>query len=392
MAAIIDCSSSSPFGYFQLNTNPKVRTSLSLSLSFISKLSVVLTLRYDEAFLANTVFLLRLSQFVNQQNAAHLTSKDKSYGHIFGVPKLRSRLQTPQTALVVGSEDHSHISGLQRATKDTFQIGNSSFHISGNDGKPAVSFCNRPFSRDNEVISSDSEWIRNTLSWFIGPVVLVASFCFPLICLPKMISNIFGSTVSKALLLSFSQEAIFYCGVAVFLLLLDHLMRPKQLDPSANKSDTLSLQLGKEYFYSIASMMIRQLGITIPMVTLGLTWPWNGHVIPVTLAPYMVGVFVQSAFEMLALYWKSPSWPAIPFIFHVYRLHQIHKATLSLTFLLYDLAEAEKVYSKLPLTPSTWLGLTTVLQILLVIWIWSFSSFLVKFIRSASSTKSDADA
>lgn len=58
MAAIIDCSSSSPFGYFQLNTNPKVRTSLSLSLSFISKLSVVLTLRYDEAFLANTVFLV----------------------------------------------------------------------------------------------------------------------------------------------------------------------------------------------------------------------------------------------------------------------------------------------------------------------------------------------
>ena len=64
-------------------------------------------------------------------------------------------------------------------------------------------------------------------------------------------------------------------------------------------------------------MMIRQLGITIPMVTLGLTWPWNGHVIPVTLAPYMVGVFVQSAFENLALYWKSPSRDAIPFIFHV---------------------------------------------------------------------------
>ena len=115
---------------------------------------------------------------------------DKSYGHILGVPKLRARLQ-PQTALAVGSEDHSQISYLQRAPKDTFPIASSCFHISGNDGKPVVTFCNSPFSRDNEVNSSNSERTMNTILWFIGPAVLVASLGFPLICLPEIFCRIF---------------------------------------------------------------------------------------------------------------------------------------------------------------------------------------------------------
>ncbi|KAG5054060.1 hypothetical protein JHK85_006570 [Glycine max] len=53
----------------------------------------------------------------------------------------------------------------------------------------------------------------------------------------------FGLAAYNFVLLLFFTEATFYYGVAVFLLMLDRLMRPKQLDLSANNSNTLSLQL-----------------------------------------------------------------------------------------------------------------------------------------------------
>ena len=134
---------------------------------------------------------------------------DKSYGHILGVPKLRARLQ-PQTALAVGSEDHSQISYLQRAPKDTFPIASSCFHISGNDGKPVVTFCNSPFSRDNEVNSSNSERTMNTILWFIGPAVLVASLGFPLICLPEIFCRIFRDKSLTGEWLLFQRNSILW--------------------------------------------------------------------------------------------------------------------------------------------------------------------------------------
>ena len=94
-------------------------------------------------------------------------------------------------------------------------------------------------------------------------------------------------------------------------------MRPKQLDPSANNSDTPSLQLEQRISFDTALVMLRLLSISIPVFTMGLTWPWIGPVVPATLVPYLVGILVQFKYEQIARYWKSPSWAAIPFIFHV---------------------------------------------------------------------------
>lgn len=53
------------------------------------------------------------------------------------------------------------------------------------------------------------------------------------------------------------------------------------------------------------------------MVTMGLVWPWTGPAASATLAPYLVGIVVQFAFEQYARYKKSPSWSVIPIIFQV---------------------------------------------------------------------------
>ena len=99
--------------------------------------------------------------------------------------------------------------------------------------------------------------------------------------------------------------------------MLDRLMRPKQLDLSANNSNTLSLQLEQRMSFDIALVVPRLVSIAIPLVTMGLTWPWTGPVVPATIFPYLVGIVVQFKYEQIARYWKSPSWVAIPFIFHV---------------------------------------------------------------------------
>ena len=119
-------------------------------------------------------------------------------------------------------------------------------------------------------------------------------------------------SLSADFLILFFTEALFYCGVAVFLLLVDHLRRPV-VPGSAAYNRTLNLQLG----HRISSVAVLVLSLIIPMVTMGFVWPWTGPAASATLAPYLVGIVVQFAFEQYARYIKSPSWPVIPIIFQV---------------------------------------------------------------------------
>lgn len=125
-------------------------------------------------------------------------------------------------------------------------------------------------------------------------------------------SNFFLVELSDFLILFFT-EALFYCGVAVFLLLIDRLRRPMVLDSAVNTSNSTTPQLGQR----ISSVAALVLSLIIPMVTMGLVWPWTGPAASATLAPYLVGIVVQFAFEQYARYTKSPSWPVIPIIFQV---------------------------------------------------------------------------
>lgn len=68
---------------------------------------------------------------------------------------------------------------------------------------------------------------------------------------------------------------------------------------------------------SISSVAILALSLTIPLLTMGLVWPWTGPAASATLAPYLVGLVVQFAFEQYAQYKRSPAWPVIPIIFQV---------------------------------------------------------------------------
>lgn len=113
-------------------------------------------------------------------------------------------------------------------------------------------------------------------------------------------------------LILFFTEALFYCGVAAFLSIVDHLRRPNDpVNPQTNPIPSPQL------VYRITSVAALVLSLVIPMVTMGLVWPWTGPAASATLAPYLVGIVVQFAFEQYARYMKSPSWPLIPVILQV---------------------------------------------------------------------------
>lgn len=69
--------------------------------------------------------------------------------------------------------------------------------------------------------------------------------------------------------------------------------------------------------HRISSVAVLMLSLIIPMVTMGFVWPWTGPAASAALAPYLVGIVVQFAFEQYAKYTKSPSWAVIPVVFQV---------------------------------------------------------------------------
>uniref|UniRef100_A0A2P2JMR3 Uncharacterized protein n=2 Tax=Rhizophora mucronata TaxID=61149 RepID=A0A2P2JMR3_RHIMU len=251
----------------------------------------------------------------------------------------------------------------------------------GADGKPGfISFYNCRYKTEDGINIPEVQRKQNNLLWFVGPAVLVASFIFPSLYLRRILSTVFEDSLLTDFLILFFTEALFYCGVAVFLLLIDHLRKPKEPE-LAEDHRTLAPQLGQR----ISSVAALVLSLILPMVTMGLVWPWTGPAASATLAPYLVGIVVQFAFEQYARYRKSPSWSVIPFIFQVYRLHQLNRAAQLVTALSFTVRGAEMTSHNIEISDS--LGtLLNVLQILGVICIWSLSSFLMRFFPPTTRT------
>lgn len=308
------------------------------------------------------------------------------------LPKLKGKFPRRQHIIFAASQDQSQYSEIKpdaseeeddHPTAEALPTTSSSInHFPGTDGKPGlISFYNRPYKMVDEVIISNVQRNPSSLLWFVGPAVLVASFIFPSLYLRKILSAVFEDSLLTDFLILFFTEALFYCGVAVFLLLIDHLRRPVEPLSSVNNNRTLAPHLGQR----ISSVAALVLSLIIPMVTMGLVWPWTGPAASATLAPYLVGIVVQFAFEQYARYRKSPSWPVIPIIFQVYRLHQLNRAAQLVTALSFTVRGAEMTSHNLEISSS--LGtLLNVLQFLGVICIWSLSSFLMKFFPPAART------
>lgn len=317
-------------------------------------------------------------------------AKVNSCTYLGGLLKLKGKFPARQNVIFAASGDEVQLSDFEQneleeedqvpVAEILSQTSHSSEHSPTTDGKPGlISFYNRPYK--TEVVVSKVQKKQSGLLWFLGPAVLVASFIIPSLYLRRVLSTVFEDSLLTDFLILFFTEAIFYCGVAVFLLIIDHLRRPVELESAENDDRIVPPQLGQR----ISSVAALVLSLMIPMVTMGLVWPWTGPAASATLAPYLVGIIVQFAFEQYARYQRSPSWPVIPIIFHVYRLHQLNRAAQLVTALSFTVRGAEMTPHNLEISSS--LGtLLNVLQFLGVICIWSLSSFLMKVFPPSPKT------
>ncbi|KAL0441001.1 UNVERIFIED_CONTAM: hypothetical protein Sradi_0039000 [Sesamum radiatum] len=311
----------------------------------------------------------------------------KSCKLIHGKLTVKGILSKRKCVLFATSGDQQYFSELEQ---DDFEqerqdppaedstSGNISYDRAG--GRPGfISFYGATPRREDTILVPSQTNNQNNLLWLFGPTVLVASFVFPSLYLRRILSSIFEDSLLTDFLILFFTEALFYCGVAVFLLLIDYLRRPKDLTYAAT-SRNLVPHLG----HRISSVAVLVLSLIIPMVTMGFVWPWTGPAASATLAPYLVGIVVQFAFEQYARYIGSPSWPAIPIVFQVYRLHQLNRAAQLVTALSFTLKGAEMTPHNLAINGSL-STLLNVLQFLGIICIWSLSSFIMRYFPSATT-------
>lgn len=305
-----------------------------------------------------------------------------------GVLKARGKLTKSGLILFAASENQAPYDALNSVAsvqeypnfiaEEISTKSSSRLHTARSEGKPGlISFYGLPYERQDEILVSNPSNGKSNILWFIGPAVLVASLVFPSLYLRRILSTVFEDSLLTDFLILFFTEALFYSGVGVFVLLIDHMQ--KSLRTVDSNCKHLSVAGNGHRISSVATLV---LSLIIPLVTMGLVWPWTGPAASATLAPYLVGLIVQFAFEQYARYRKSVAWPVIPVIFQVYRLHQLNRAAQLVTALSFSIRGAETTSQTLAINSS--LGtLLNVLQFLGVICIWSLSSFLMRFFPSA---------
>ncbi|XP_072966249.1 uncharacterized protein [Typha angustifolia] len=290
-----------------------------------------------------------------------------------------------RSATFASSEGETSFTELDSITSESekFQVSVESYSLDcsssilteRNQGKAGfISFYNIPDQRRNIVSGSNDIKEAPRVVWLIGPTILVAFLVLPSLYLRKLLSIILEDSLLTDFLILFFTEALFYGGVAIFVLLVHLAWRPS-LQVASKNHIWRKTNLG----FRISSVATLVLSLIIPLLTMGMVWPWTGPAASATLAPYLVGLVVQFAFEQYARYRKTPAWPIIPVVFQVYRLHQLNRAAQLVTALTFSVRGAETTSQTLAITNS--LGtLLTVLQILGVICIWSLSSFLMRFL------------
>ncbi|XP_031499328.1 uncharacterized protein LOC116263724 isoform X2 [Nymphaea colorata] len=250
-------------------------------------------------------------------------------------------------------------------------------HQKRHEGKPGfISFHGFSYGSKEEATVSSPGKENLPFFWFVGPAVLVASLVLPSLYLRRIISTVFEDSLLTDFLILFFTEALFYAGVAVFILLIEYMQRKRPLSIAKGKS-----QLTTRNGLRVSSVVTLVLSLTIPLITMGFVWPWTGPAASATLAPYLVGLVVQFAFEQFSKHRRSPAFLVVPVIFQVYRLHQLNRAAQLVTALSYSVRGAEATPQTLAINNS--LGtLLNVLQFLGVICIWSLATFLMRVFPS----------
>ncbi|OWM74481.1 hypothetical protein CDL15_Pgr003984 [Punica granatum] len=217
---------------------------------------------------------------------------------------------------------------------------------------------------------------KGSFMWLLAPVALISSLILPQFFLVNAIEAFVKNETVAEMVTSLFFEAMFYAGLATFLLITHHVQRPfLQFSPKR-----WSLITGlRGYLNSVFLTM--GFKVVIPLFMVYITWPVVGVPAIVAVAPFLVGCLAQLIFEKILDRKGSSCWPAVPIIFEVYRLYQLTKAAHYIERLMFAMKD-------LPTTPEmldrsgALVAMIVSFQALGLLCLWSLITFLLRLFPS----------
>uniref|UniRef100_A0A2C9U0Y3 Uncharacterized protein n=1 Tax=Manihot esculenta TaxID=3983 RepID=A0A2C9U0Y3_MANES len=242
----------------------------------------------------------------------------------------------------------------------------------------SASFCGLTHQsvEEGKLVSTPFAEEKGSLLWVLGPVALISSLIVPQFFLANSIEAFIKNEVLVEIVASFSFEAMFYVGLAMFLFVTDRIQRP-YLQFSPKKWGLITGLKG----YLTSAFFAMGLKVIIPLSVVYVSWPVLGLPALVSVFPFLVGCIAQRAFEISLDKMRSSCWPLVPIIFEVYRIYQLTKATHFIEKLMLSMRGLPESAQLLERNNALIVMIVT-FQILGVICLWSLLTFLLRLFPS----------
>ncbi|KAJ4841064.1 hypothetical protein Tsubulata_023570 [Turnera subulata] len=223
--------------------------------------------------------------------------------------------------------------------------------------------------------------VKSSYLWVMAPSALTLSLILPQFFVVNVIEAVLKDVVLVEMASSLFLEAIFYVGLATFLLITDRIQRP-YLQFSSRRLGFITGLRG----YLISAIFVMGIKVVAPLFVVHATWSVLGLSALVPLLPFLVGCIAQPVFE-ISMYKRGLSCrPLVPIIFEVYRLYQLTKAAHfieKLMFSMRGLPESAQVLER----TSALVAMVVIIQVLGLVCLWSLMTFLLRLFPSRPAEK-----
>ncbi|KAH7847968.1 hypothetical protein Vadar_032200 [Vaccinium darrowii] len=215
-----------------------------------------------------------------------------------------------------------------------------------------------------------------SLLWMLAPFALISSIVLPQVVLSNVIDVVIKDEILSEIVASFCSEVSFYIGLAIFLLIADHVQKP-YLQFSSKRWGLITGLRG----YMTSAFLAMGFKVVASLLAVYITWPTLGLPALVAVAPFLAGCLAQLAFEAHLNRRGSSCWPLVPIIFEVYRIYQLTKAAHFIERLMFAMKDVKATPDVLE-RGGAMVAMVVTFQILGFVCLWSLLSFLLRLFPS----------
>ncbi|KAF7124265.1 hypothetical protein RHSIM_Rhsim12G0123500 [Rhododendron simsii] len=224
--------------------------------------------------------------------------------------------------------------------------------------------------------SSPSKEGTGSLLWVLAPVALISSIVLPQLLLSTVIDVFIKDEILLEIAASFCSEVSFYIGLAIFLLVADHVQKP-YIQFSPKRWGLITGLRG----YMTSAFLAMGLKVVASLLAVYITWPALGLPALVAVAPFLAGCLAQLVFEAHLNRRGSSCWPLVPIIFEVYRIYQLTKAAHFIERLMFAMKDVKATPGVVE-RGGAMVAMVSTFQILGFVCLWSLLTFLLRLFPS----------